>query len=51
VIFEIFPDHLGIQTSFVVPMIAFGVGMSCLGTSEAVAIGAYVFALRKLDGK
>jgi glucokinase len=26
-----------------------GVGISRLGTSEAVAIGAYVFALRKLD--
>jgi glucokinase len=26
-----------------------GVGMSRLGTSEAVAIGAYAFALRKLD--
>ena len=26
-----------------------GVGLSRLGTSEAVAIGAYVFALRKLD--
>lgn len=26
-----------------------GVGVSRLGTSEAVAIGAYVFALRKLD--
>jgi glucokinase len=28
-----------------------GVGMSRLGTSEAVAIGAYSFALRKLDQK
>jgi glucokinase len=27
-----------------------GVGLSRLGTSEAVAIGAYAFALRKLDG-
>jgi glucokinase len=26
-----------------------GVGLSHLGTSEAVAIGAYAFALRKLD--
>jgi glucokinase len=26
-----------------------GVGVSRLGTSEAVAIGAYAFALRKLD--
>jgi glucokinase len=26
-----------------------GVGLSRLGTSEAVAIGAYAFALRKLD--
>jgi len=26
-----------------------GVGMSRLGTSEAVAIGAYAFALKKLD--
>jgi glucokinase len=28
-----------------------GVGMSRLGTSEAVAIGACAFALRKLDDK
>ena len=28
-----------------------GVGMSRLGTSEAVAIGACAFALRKLDEK
>jgi glucokinase len=28
-----------------------GVGLSRLGTSEAVAIGAHVFALRKLDAK
>ena len=28
-----------------------GVGISRLGTSEAVAIGAYAFALRKLDAK
>ena len=27
-----------------------GVGLSCLGTSKAVAIGAYAFALRKIDG-
>jgi hypothetical protein len=27
------------------------VGMSRLGTSEAVAIGAYAFALRALDGR
>jgi len=27
-----------------------GVGISRLGTSEAIAIGAYAFALRKLDG-
>ena len=26
-----------------------GVGLSRLGTSEAVGIGAYAFALRKLD--
>ena len=26
-----------------------GVGLSRLGTSEAVAIGAYAFALQKLD--
>jgi glucokinase len=28
-----------------------GVGMSRLGTSEAIAIGAYSFALRKLNSK
>ena len=33
------------------PMARIGVGMSRLGTSEAVAIGAYAFALRKLDKK
>jgi glucokinase len=27
-----------------------GIGLSRLGTSEAIAIGAYAFALRKLDG-
>lgn len=27
-----------------------GVGISRLGTSEAIAVGAYAFALRKLDG-
>ncbi len=31
------------------PLQRVGVGMSRLGTSEAVAIGAYAFALRKLD--
>lgn len=31
------------------PQARIGVGMSRLGTSEAVAIGAYAFALRKLD--
>ena len=31
------------------PMARLGVGVSRLGTSEAVAIGAYAFALRKLD--
>lgn len=31
------------------PMARIGVGVSRLGTSEAVAIGAYAFALRKLD--
>jgi glucokinase len=31
------------------PLARTGVGMSRLGTSEAVAIGAYAFALRKLD--
>ena len=33
------------------PLQRIGVGMSRLGTSEAVAIGAYAFALRKLDRK
>jgi glucokinase len=33
------------------PLQRIGVGMSRLGTSEAVAIGAYTFALRKLDGR
>ena len=28
-----------------------GVGVSRLGTSEAIAIGAYVFALQKVDGQ
>ena len=31
------------------PLPRIGVGMSRLGTSEAVAIGAYAFALRKLS--
>jgi len=31
------------------PLLRVGVGVSRLGTSEAVAIGAYAFALRKLD--
>jgi glucokinase len=31
------------------PLARIGIGMSRLGTSEAVAIGAYAFALRKLD--
>ncbi len=31
------------------PLARIGVGISRLGTSEAVAIGAYAFALRKLD--
>ncbi len=31
------------------PMQRVGIGLSRLGTSEAVAIGAYAFALRKLD--
>lgn len=31
------------------PMARIGVGMSRLGTTEATAIGAYAFALRKLD--
>jgi glucokinase len=33
------------------PLQRIGVGMSRLGTSESVAIGAYAFALRKLDQK
>lgn len=33
------------------PMSRIGVGMSRLGTSEAVAIGAYAFALKQLDTK
>ena len=33
------------------PLQRVGVGLSRLGTSEAVAIGAYTFALSKLDGK
>jgi glucokinase len=33
------------------PLARTGVGISRLGTSEAVAIGAYAFALRKLDRK
>lgn len=33
------------------PLARIGVGMSRLGTSEAVAIGACAFALRKLDAK
>jgi glucokinase len=32
------------------PLPRVGVGISRLGTSEAVAIGAYAFALRKMDG-
>ncbi len=31
------------------PLARIGIGMSRLGTSEAVAVGAYAFALRKLD--
>jgi glucokinase len=31
------------------PLARLGIGMSRLGTSEAVAIGAYAFAIRKLD--
>ena len=31
------------------PQARIGIGMSRLGTSEAVAVGAYAFALRKLD--
>jgi glucokinase len=33
------------------PLQRVGVGVSRLGTSEAVAIGAYAFALRKLDSR
>ena len=33
------------------PMRRTGVGVSRLGTSEAVAVGAYAFALRELDAK
>jgi len=33
------------------PMARIGVGVSRLGTSEAVAIGACAFALRKLERK
>ena len=33
------------------PLQRLGVGISRLGTSEAVAIGAYAFALRKLDSE
>lgn len=33
------------------PLQRLGVGMSRLGTSEAVAVGAYAFALQKLDEK
>ena len=33
------------------PLQRTAVGMSRLGTSQAVAIGAYAFAVRKLDGK
>ncbi len=33
------------------PLPRIGVGMSRLGTTEAVAVGAYAFALRKLDGR
>jgi glucokinase len=32
------------------PLQRIGIGISCLGTSEAIAIGAYAFALRKLNG-
>ncbi|HPV55575.1 MAG TPA: ROK family protein, partial [Tenuifilaceae bacterium] len=31
------------------PLKRFGVGLSRLGTSHAVAVGAYAFALKKLD--
>ena len=33
------------------PLQRIGVGISRLGTSEAVAISAYAFALNRLDGK
>ena len=33
------------------PLQRIGVGITRLGTSEAVAIGAYAFALQKLDAK
>jgi glucokinase len=33
------------------PLPRVGIGISRLGTSEAVGIGAYAFALRRLDGK
>jgi glucokinase len=33
------------------PLQRIGVGMSRLGTSEAMAIGAYAFAVRALDGR
>ena len=33
------------------PLQRIGVGISRLGTSEAMAIGAYAFALHKLDLK
>jgi glucokinase len=38
----------GTQTLIYDPMPRTGVGMSRLGTSEAVAIGAYAFALQQL---
>jgi glucokinase len=33
------------------PLARIGVGMSRLGTSEAVAVGAYAFALQQLESK
>jgi glucokinase len=33
------------------PLQRVGIGVSRLGTSEAVAIGAYAFALQKLDAR
>jgi glucokinase len=33
------------------PLPRIGVGVSRLGTSEAMAVGAYAFALRKMDGQ